>query len=208
MAKQQKSAEAKPQKEGKGPAPRPRRTESEPRLRKMYHESIRGAMQQKFNYGNPMEIPRLTKIVLNMGVGEGSRDAKLIDVAMDELTQIAGQRPSVRRSRKSIANFKIREQMPVGCAVTLRGARMYEFLDRLINVAIPRVRDFRGLPPKSFDGRGNHGMGIQEHLIFTELDPSSATGNQGLDIITVTTAKTDEEARELLKLFGMPFRER
>jgi large subunit ribosomal protein L5 len=179
----------------------------EPRLRQRYREEIVPAMMKKFTYGNRMQVPRLEKIVLNMGIGEASRDIKLLDAAERELTLIAGQKPVATRARRSIAAFKIREGMPVGCFVTLRGRRMYDFLERLINVAIPRVRDFRGLPTKSLDGRGNHSMGIREHLIFTELDYNKVSTMRGMNITTVTTAKTDEEARELLRLFGMPFRE-
>jgi large subunit ribosomal protein L5 len=164
-------------------------------------------MREKFAYSNPMQIPRIEKVVVNMGIGEGSRDFKLIESALVELAQITGQKPAIRRSTKSIAAFKLREGMPVGVKVTLRGERMYEFLDRLINVAIPRVRDFRGLSPRSFDGRGSHSMGIREHLIFLELDLNQVQQVRGMDITTVTSAKTDEEARELLRLLGMPFRQ-
>lgn len=186
---------------------RPRRSMGAPRLRELYRDEIVPRLMERFNYRNVMEAPRLVKMVLNMGVGEGSRDIKLLDAAIEELSLITGQRANVRRARKSIANFKLRDGMPVGCAVTLRGARMYEFLDRLINVAFPRTRDFRGLPLKSFDGRGNHSIGIEEHLVFTELDYGKVAQIRGMNICTVTTAKTDDEARELLRLFGMPFRE-
>jgi len=179
----------------------------EPRLKRRYREEIIPAMIKKFGYKNVMQVPRLVKIVLNMGIGEAARDIKLLDAAERELALIAGQKPVPTRAKRAISAFKIRAGMPVGCFVTLRGDRMYEFLDRLINIAIPRIRDFRGLPAKSFDGRGNHSMGIREHLIFMELDYSKVSTVRGMDITTVTTAKTDEEARELLRLFGMPFRE-
>jgi large subunit ribosomal protein L5 len=205
---EQKPAKAKKGKgKGKADAARPRRQEAMPRLKERYYQEIRPALIKRFNYKSEMEAPRLTKIVLNMGVGEGSRDIKVLDSAAEELTMIAGQRANIRRAKRSIAAFKVRDGMPVGCAVTLRGARMYEFLDRLINVACPRIRDFRGLPRNAFDGRGNHSMGIREHLVFTELEASKVSRMRGLNITTVTTAKTDEEAFELLKLFGMPFRE-
>jgi large subunit ribosomal protein L5 len=179
----------------------------EPRLKARYRDEIIPAMMKKFNYTNVMQVPRLEKIILNMGIGEASRDIKLLDAAEREMSLIAGQKPVPTRARRAISAFKIRIGMPVGCFVTLRGRRMYDFLDRLINVAIPRVRDFRGLPTKSFDGRGNHSMGIREHLIFMELDYNKVSTVRGMNITTVTTAKTDEEARELLRLFGMPFRE-
>ncbi len=177
-----------------------------PRLLVKYREEIAPALFQTFGYKNKFQVPRLEKIVLNMGVGEGGRDIKILDAAVEELTLIAGQRPKITRATRAVAQFKTRIGMPIGCAVTLRGWRMYDFLDRLVNVAIPRMRDFRGLPQNSFDGRGNHGMGIQEHLIFMELDYDKVTATRGLNICTVTTASTDAECRELLKLFGMPFR--
>ena len=194
-------------KKGKAAPERPRRSAGIPRLSEFYRSEIVPGMMKHFNYRNVMEVPRLVKVVVNMGVGEGSRDIKPLDAALEELTLITGQRANIRRSRKSIANFKLREGMPVGCSVTLRGARMFEFLDRLINVAFPRIRDFRGLPLKSFDGRGNHSLGIQEHLVFTELDYSKVAQIRGLNVCTVTTARTDDEARELLRMFGMPFRD-
>jgi len=178
-----------------------------PRLKKRYAEEICRAMTEKFGYKNPMQVPRLVKITVSMGVGEGARDIKLLDAAETELSVITGQKPKRTRATKSIAQFKLREGMPVGCFVTLRGQRMYEFLDRLITVAIPRIRDFRGLPTRSFDGRGNHSMGIREHLVFMELDHNKVAKDRGLNIATVTTARSDEEALELLRLFGMPFRE-
>jgi len=179
-----------------------------PRLAEIYRKEIVPAMMKKFNYKNIMQVPRITKVVLNMGVGEASRDIKEMDSAQQELSLIAGQKPKITRCSKSISAFKVRAGMPVGCCATLRGAMMYEFLDRFINVAIPRIRDFRGLPPDAFDGRGTHSIGIREHLIFMELDYSKVAKIRGLNVTTVTTAKTDEEARELLRLFGMPFRER
>jgi large subunit ribosomal protein L5 len=178
----------------------------EPRLKKKFREEVIPAMMKRFNYTNVMQVPRLKKIVLNMGIGEASRDIKLLDAAEREMALIAGQKPVPTRAKRAISAFKLREGMPVGCFVTLRGNRMFEFLDRLINTAIPRVRDFRGLPAKSFDGRGSHSMGIREHLIFMELDYNKVSNVRGMNITTVTTARTDEEARELLRLFGMPFR--
>lgn len=179
-----------------------------PNLKKKYREEIVPAMMKRFGYGNINEVPKLVKVVVNMGVGEASRDGKLLESADRELAQITGQKPRMTRARKSISAFKLREGMPVGCFVTLRGPRMYEFLERLIRVAIPRIRDFRGLPTRSFDGRGNHSLGIREHLIFLELDFNKVTAVRGMNITTVTTAKTDEEALELLRLFGFPFREK
>ena len=178
-----------------------------PRLYEKYRNEIVPAMMKRFQYKNIMQAPRLVKVVVNMGVGEGSRDIKELDSAQKELALITGQKPKITRSRKSISAFKIRENMPIGCCVTLRGAYMYEFMDRLINVAIPRIRDFRGLPPDDFDGRGNHSMGVKEHIIFMELDYSKIAKVRGMNITTVTTAENDEEARELLRLCGMPFRE-
>lgn len=177
-----------------------------PRLQTKYREEIAPALRQKFGYSTPMAVPRLQKIVINMGVGDASADAKVLDAAMAELGQIAGQKPKLTRARRAVAQFKIRDGMPIGCCVTLRGRRMYDFLDRLINVAIPRVRDFRGLPTNSFDGRGNYSMGVREHLIFTEIDYSKVSKVRGMDITAVTSAKSDAECRELLTLFGVPFR--
>lgn len=178
-----------------------------PRMRKHYDDVVRPAMIQKFGYKNPMEVPQLDKIVLNMGVGEATADSKKPSVAAADLGQIAGQKPVVTRARKAIATFKIRENMPIGAKVTLRKQRMYEFLDRLVTIALPRVRDFRGLNPKSFDGRGNYAMGVKEHIIFPEINYDKVDQIWGMDIIVCTTAKTDEEARELLKLFNFPFRQ-
>lgn len=179
-----------------------------PAFKTLYREQIVPAMMKRFNYGNINEVPRLVKVVVNMGVGEAARDARVLDSALAELTTITGQKPTMTRARKSISAFKLREGMPVGCFVTLRGLRMYEFLERLIRIAVPRIRDFRGLPTRSFDGRGNHSLGIREHLIFMELDFNKVTAVKGMNITTVTTAKTDEEALELLRLFGFPFREK
>ncbi|MGC9329352.1 MAG: 50S ribosomal protein L5 [Candidatus Hinthialibacter sp.] len=176
------------------------------RLEIDYKERIAPELIKQFSYKNVMQAPRLRKIVLNMGIGEGSRDAKMLDALRDNLAAIAGQQPVVTKAKKSIANFKIREGMPVGCMVTLRRTRMYDFLDRFINICVPRIRDFRGLPPRSFDGRGNYALGVQEQLIFPEINYDSVPAVQGLDIIFVTSAPTDEEAMALLKLFGMPFR--
>jgi large subunit ribosomal protein L5 len=163
---------------------------------------------KKFGYKNVMQAPRFVKIVLNMGVGDAIQDAKLLDAAMNEMGQITGQRPSIRRARKSISNFKLREGLPIGCSVTLRGTRMYEFFDRLVSVAVPRIRDFRGLNPRSFDGRGNYSMGLTEQIIFPEINYDKVAKVRGMDVTIVTTAKSDEEARELLRLMNMPFRQR
>ena len=179
-----------------------------PRLKKLYQEDIVPEMMKKFNYKNVMQVPRLVKIVINMGVGQATQDPKLLEMAMKELAKITGQQPIIRRAKKSISNFKLRAGMAIGCKVTLRRERMYEFLDRLINAAIPRIRDFRGLSDKSFDGRGNYTLGIREHVIFPEINVDEVERIFGMDITIVTTAKTDEEAYELLRLFGMPFRKR
>ena len=176
-----------------------------PRLRDRYQQEILPSLVQKFGYSSPMEAPRLVKITLNMGVGEAKQDSNMLDAATEQLATIAGQRPNVRRARKSIASFKVREGMPVGVSVTLRRARMWEFLDRLCSVAVPRIRDFRGLNPRSFDGRGNSSRGIREQLIFPEIDYDSIDQVRGLDVTITTTAKTDEEAFELLLALGMPF---
>jgi large subunit ribosomal protein L5 len=176
-----------------------------PRLRETYQSEIVPALTKRFGYSSPMEVPRLQKITLNMGVGDAKQATPVLEAATEQLQTIAGQRPSVRRARKSIANFKLREGMPVGVAVTLRGARMWEFLDRLITIAIPRIRDFRGLNARAFDGRGNYSMGVREQLIFPEIDYDSIDEVRGLDIAITTTAATDEEAFELLLGLGMPF---
>ena len=195
--------------EGGGGGPRtqgrPKSLGAKPRLRVHYEDKVRGALMERFQYGSVMQVPRLEKIVVNMGVGDAIQDQKLMDAAVNELGQISGQKPSIRRARKSIANFKLREGMPVGLSVTLRGERAYEFLDRLTSVAIPRIRDFRGLRTTSFDGRGNYSMGVREQIIFPEIDYDSIDQVRGLDITITTTAKTDEEARVLLELLGLPF---
>ena len=175
------------------------------RLRDQYENEIKDAMVKKFGYKNVMEIPKLDKVVVNMGVGEAKENAKILEAAMGDMELITGQKPVVTKSKKSIANFKIREGMPIGCKVTLRGEKMYEFVDRLVNLALPRVRDFRGVNPNAFDGRGNYALGIKEQLIFPEVEYDKIDKVRGMDIIFVTTAKTDEEARELLTLFNMPF---
>ena len=180
-------------------------TKTAPRLKTEYLEKIRPALQEKFNYKNPMQIPSLEKIVLNMGVGEAVADSKKAKIAADDLAMIAGQKPVITRARTSIATFKVREGMPLGAKVTLRGERMYEFLDRLITIALPRVRDFRGLNAKSFDGRGNYAMGIKEHIIFPEINFDKIDESWGMDIVIATTAQTDAEAKALLKHFNMPF---
>jgi large subunit ribosomal protein L5 len=177
-----------------------------PRFKERYRDEILPALMERFGYSTPMQAPRLVKITLNMGVGDAKQDSNMLDAATEQLAVIAGQRPNVRRARKSIANFKLREQMPVGVAVTLRDARMYEFLDRLLSVAIPRIRDFRGLNARSFDGRGNYSMGIREQIIFPEIDYDSIDQVRGLDVTIATTAQTDEEAFALLEAFGMPFK--
>ena len=176
-----------------------------PRMKALYDESIIKAMTDKFGYKNHLEVPRIEKIVLNMGVGEATQDKKKVEQAAAEMELIAGQKPVVTRAKKSIAQFKLREGMPIGCKVTLRRERMYEFLDRFITIALPRVRDFRGLNPKSFDGRGNYACGLKEQLIFPEISYDKVDKIRGMDVIVTTTAKTDEEARELLRLFGFPF---
>lgn len=175
------------------------------RLKETYQNEIVDAMIKKFGYKNIMEVPKLAKIVVNMGVGEARENAKLLDAAVNDMQTITGQKAVVTKAKKSVANFKIRENMPIGCKVTLRGEKMYEFADRLINLALPRVRDFRGVNPNAFDGRGNYALGIKEQLIFPEIDYDKIDKVRGMDIIFVTTAKTDEEARELLRLFNMPF---
>ena len=175
------------------------------RLRDQYENEIKDAMVKKFGYKNVMEIPKLDKVVVNMGVGEAKENAKILEAAMGDMEIITGQKPVVTKSKNSIANFKIREGMPIGCKVTLRGEKMYEFVDRLVNLALPRVRDFRGVNPNAFDGRGNYALGIKEQLIFPEIEYDKIDKVRGMDIIFVTTAKTDEEARELLTLFNMPF---
>jgi large subunit ribosomal protein L5 len=178
-----------------------------PRLRQHYDEVIRPKLIEEFGYANPMQVPKIDKIVLNMGVGESTADSKKASVAASDLALIAGQKPVVTRARKAIATFKVRENMPIGAKVTLRRARMYEFLDRLVTIALPRVRDFRGLNPRSFDGRGNYALGIKEHIVFPEINYDKAEQIWGMDVIIATTAKTDDEARALLKHFNFPFRQ-
>src|SRR5947207_4285781 len=175
------------------------------RLQERYDSEVRPALMQEFGYQNPMQVPRLDKIVLNMGVGEAVQDVKKIDAAVNDLTAITGQHPIVIRAKQSIATFKLRENMPVGCKVPLRRQRMYEFLDRLITVALPRVRDFRGVSPKSFDGRGNYALGLKEQLVFPEIDYDKVDQVRGMDVVIVTTARSDDEARALLRAFDMPF---
>ena len=176
-----------------------------PVLLKKYNEEIAPALQAKFNYKSSMQIPRLVKVVINMGVGDATQNAKLIEAAVEDLTAISGQKPVITKAKKSIAVFKVREGQEIGCKVTLRGARMYEFLNKLVNVALPRVRDFRGVSAKAFDGRGNYTLGVKEQLIFPEINYDKVVKVRGMDIVIVTTAQTDEEGRELLRLVGMPF---
>jgi len=175
------------------------------RLQEHYEKVVKPALMQEFGYANPMQVPKLEKIVINMGVGEGTQDGKKVDAAANDLAVISGQKAVVTRAKKSIATFKLREHLPIGCKVTLRRQRMYEFLDRLINIALPRVRDFRGLSPKSFDGRGNYALGLKEQLVFPEVNYDQVDAVRGMDIIIVTTAKTDAEAKALLRGFQMPF---
>jgi large subunit ribosomal protein L5 len=177
------------------------------RLRTHYDQVIRGALTQQFNYTNPMQVPGITKVVLNMGIGEGVADRKKVDGAAADLSLIAGQKAVITKSRKSIATYKLRDGQAIGCMVTLRKARMYDFIDRLINIALPRIRDFRGLNPKSFDGRGNFSLGIKEHIVFPEIDFDKATDTWGMDITVCTNARNDEEARALLTAFNFPFRQ-
>ena len=175
------------------------------RLKETYQKEIVGALMKKFGYKNIMQVPKMEKVVINMGIGEAKENVKILDAAASDLQTITGQKPVITKAKKSIANFKIREGMPIGCKVTLRGERMYEFVDRLINLALPRVRDFRGVNPNAFDGRGNYALGIKEQLIFPEIEYDKIDKIRGMDIIFVTTARTDEEARELLTQFNMPF---
>jgi len=177
-----------------------------PRFMAKYSKEVVPALTKQFGYKNPNQVPKLEKIVINMGVGEANQNIKVLDAAAEQLGAIAGQKPVIRRARKSIANFKIREGMPIGCTVTLRGDRMYDFLDRLVSIALPRVRDFRGVPNKSFDGRGNYTLGLKDQLVFLEINYAKVDKARGMNITIVTTAKTDEEARNLLALLGVPFR--
>lgn len=214
-----RKAQAKPTKAAAKPAPKEKAAEAEapreaklqeqkvtPRLKERYFNTVVPALMKEFNYKNPMQVPRLVKIVLNMGMGEAITNAKALDHAVDEMAKISGQRPVITRAKKSIATFKLREGMPIGCSVTLRRERMYEFLDRFISAALPRIRDFKGVPTKSFDGRGNYSIGIKEQVIFPEIEIDKIDSVHGLDIAIVTTAKTDEEGRALLAHLGMPFR--
>jgi len=193
-------------KAGKAAAPAPRPKDYRPRLKSHYEKVVRDEMTKSFGYSNRMQIPRIDKIVLNMGVGEAVNDRKKVDAAAKELTMIAGQRAVVTRARKSVANYKLRDGMPIGCKVTLRGDRMYEFIDRLVTIALPRVKDFRGLNAKSFDGRGNFALGLREHIVFPEIDYDQVDEIRGLDVIVCTTARSDDEARALLRGFNFPFR--
>jgi len=177
------------------------------RLRVHYDKTVRPRLTEQFGYKNPMQVPAITKVVLNMGIGEGVADRKKVDNAANDLTLIAGQKAVITKSRKSIANYKLRDGQAIGCKVTLRKKRMYDFLDRLVNIALPRIRDFRGLNPKSFDGRGNYSLGIKEHIVFPEIDFDKVTDSWGMDITVCTTARTDEEARALLAAFNFPFRQ-
>jgi large subunit ribosomal protein L5 len=179
-----------------------------PRLKEHYEKQVLPELMKRFSFANPMQAPRLRKIVVNMGVGDALANIKMLDAAVVELGQITGQRPSVRKAKKSIANFKLREGQPIGCMVTLRGARMYEFYDRLVNVALPRIRDFRGVPARSFDGRGNYTLGVTEQIIFPEINYDKVEKVRGMDITFVTSARNDEEGQELLRLMNMPFRQR
>jgi large subunit ribosomal protein L5 len=176
------------------------------RLREFYQKQIVSALQKEYDYRNIMAVPKLEKIVINMGVGEAIQNSKLMDSSVEELAAITGQRPVITRARKSIASFKLRKDMPIGCSVTLRGERMYEFFDRLVNIALPRVRDFRGLSTRSFDGRGNYTIGLRDQLIFPEIDYAKVSKIKGMNVCLVTTAKTDDEARTLLRMLGLPFR--
>lgn len=187
---------------------RPLALNEKTRVSKFYEEKVRPALMEKFGYSSVMQAPRFVKIVVNMGVGDATVDSKNMDFAVNELAQITGQRPSIRRAKKAISNFKLRQGQAIGCMVTLRGARMFEFFDRLINVAVPRIRDFRGLSQRSFDGRGNYSAGFTEQSIFPEINMEKVNKARGMDVTIVTTAKTDEEGRELLKLMKMPFRQR
>ena len=205
-AGEKKGKRAASEKADKGPAPAPRPKDYKPRMKTHYEKVVRDELLKQFGYANNMQIPKIEKIVLNMGVGEAVNDRKKVDNAAKDLALIAGQRPVIARSRKSIAVFKLRENMPIGCKVTLRGDRMYEFIDRLVTIALPRVKDFRGLNPKSFDGRGNYAMGLKEHIVFPEIDYDDVDEVRGLDVIVCTSADNDDEARALLRGFNFPFR--
>jgi large subunit ribosomal protein L5 len=205
LPKVEEAAVPLPEKAAEKPKKAARDPNYSPRLKKDYDERIVAEMTKKFGYKNRLEVPRLEKIVINMGVGEATQDKKRVETAAAEMQQIAGQRPVITKAKKSIAQFKLREGMPIGCKVTLRRDRMFEFLDRLVTIALPRVRDFRGLNPKSFDGRGNYALGLKEQIIFPEINYDQIDKVRGMDVIITTTAKTDEEARELLRLFNFPF---
>jgi large subunit ribosomal protein L5 len=202
---QKTAAAAEPEQQGKGNRPKASNASSA-RLRFRYQKEIAPALMKEFGWTNPMAVPKVEKVIINMGVGEATQNAKVLDPAVNELGQITGQKPVVTRAKKSIAAFKVREGMPIGAMVTLRGDRMYEFLDRLLNVALPRVRDFRGVSTKSFDGRGNYTLGLRDQLIFPEIDYAKVEKMKGMNVTIVTTAKSDDEARALLKHMGMPFR--
>ena len=211
-AAKQARPQAQPKKEAPKKEPAPAKRESAPeqpappaRLAQFYRDKVVPELTQKFGYKSVMQVPRIKKITLNMGVGETTGDKKVLDNAVADMQKIAGQKPVVTKSRKSIANFKVRANFPIGCMVTLRGARMYEFLDRLVNIALPRVRDFRGASGKSFDGRGNYALGLKEQLVFPEINYDQVDATRGMDIVIVTTAKTDAEAKALLRGFDMPF---
>jgi large subunit ribosomal protein L5 len=213
--KEDKAKKGKPSKQAQAAAPpeagkkaaKPSKPLEPPRLKVRYNKDIVPALMKHFSYKNVMAVPKLEKIVINMGLGEAIANAKILDVAVDELGRIAGQRPVITRAKKSIANFKLRQNMPIGAAVTLRGDRMFEFLDRLTSVVLPRVRDFRGVSTKSFDGRGNYTLGLRDQLIFPEISYEKVDKIRGMNVTIVTTARSDDEARELLRQFGMPFRQ-
>ena len=207
-AKQPRPAKGAPAAAPAAPAARARVTgDVPPRLRDRFRTAVIPALMKERGYTNPFQVPRLEKIVINMGVGEGKENPKVMDFAVADLQMITGQKPVVTRAKKSIANFKLRENSPIGCKVTLRGSRMYEFLDRLVNIALPRVRDFKGVPPKAFDGRGNYALGLKEQVIFPEIEYDKVDKVRGMDVIMVTSARTDEEAKALLAHLGVPFRE-
>ena len=205
--KAEKADQAEPKAAKPEKAAEPAEPRVPPRLRAFYDDVVRKKLTEQFSYRNPMQVPALDKIVINMGIGEGAADRKKVESAAADLGLIAGQKAVITKARKSIANFKLRDGQPIGCKVTLRKARMYEFVDRLVNIALPRVRDFRGLNPKSFDGRGNYSLGIKEHIIFPEIDFDKVSEARGMDITVCTTAKTDDEARALLTAFNFPFRQ-
>ena len=206
-AKAKAKAKGVAQAPAQAPAEAPPQAPYTPRLRAHFNDVVRARLTEQFGYKNPMQVPSLDKVMLNMGIGEGVNDRKKVESAANDLSLIAGQKAVITQSRKSIATFKLRENQPIGCKVTLRKARMYDFVDRLVNIALPRVRDFRGLNPKSFDGRGNYSIGIREHIVFPEIDYDKAAEVWGMDIVVCTTADNDEEARALLTAFNFPFRQ-